>query len=236
MSICINDDLIWVAVPRCASMSMENAIMTTPNLKYTHILDVDETMHDMKFRHVHVSLGKLRDFFGDKETIRIVRPWMDHWMSGFRYIWQSIHIHGLTPIIEYPDVDNEFVYSMFTREFVDDLLIIGDDNYNVLSRLYSRFVKEDVNSVQKMTVASTGIRTLCPQNYWVLNERCTYEFDINDLEGLERFMSDRYDVDFKLKIINTSDKERSKIVIDDKFKNFIIENFEKPFIRTKNLI
>jgi hypothetical protein len=80
---------------------------------------------------------------------------------------------------------------------------------------------------------------LVSQNYWKSNKPCTYQFNINELDKFKMFIKDRYDVDIIIPKLNTtidSKFNKNKIILDDKLRNWIWDNFEKPFIRTNNLI
>lgn len=235
MSICLNDDLIWISTPRCASMSIEKSIITHPNINYKHIVDVNPDYKDMKNQHVHVNVENLKFYFGKLETVRITRDWFERWLSSFEYIWQSIELYKLTPRYNYAEVDNDFIYKIFTDSFVQKLQIL-DDNTDNLIELYLLFINEKLIEFKEHDIVYTGLRALNSQNIWTNNEKCTYEFDIKEIYKFEDFISKRYNIDFKLKHINKSSKLNNKIIINDELKNFVWSKFEEPYIRKNKLI
>jgi cytidylate kinase len=74
------------------------------------------------------------------------------------------------------------------------------------------------------------------QSYWVDNQKCTYEFDITEIDKFEKFISERYDIDFKVDRINKSHPIKNNIIKDDKLKKWVFDNFEKRFISRNTLI
>ena len=235
MSICINNDLIWISVPKCASMSVEKAIMSQNDVNYVHINEINPHLSGLKERHLHINVDTLKEYFGELETVRIKRDWLDRWLSSFEYIWVSIKRNGLTPKYNYHEIDNEFIYKTFTKDFVNKLYLI-DDNYDNLKSLYTLFINETIDDLNDANIVYTGLRTLCSQNFWTNNEKVTYEFDMENISEFERFISNRYNIDFKIGHINKGEKMTNKIIIDDELRNFIWTNFEDSFVRKNKLI
>ena len=57
--------------------------------------------------------------FGDKKSICIKRDWFERWLSSLQYILVNMYdIHGSELIRKWEDVDNQFIYDIFT----DDVL------------------------------------------------------------------------------------------------------------------
>ena len=64
MSLCINNDLIWIAIPKNASVSIEHALLNS-NLNI-------QTYHNYKDNsdiHGHLVLNDLYSYFGVKEKV-----------------------------------------------------------------------------------------------------------------------------------------------------------------------
>ena len=229
MSICINNDLIWISIPKCASISIENAI-TNSNLKYKHILNVDKSLKPFVNRHVHVRINDLRDFFGNLETISINRYYVDRWMSCFSYIWDIIDYCDLTPKYKFTEIDNDFIYKTYTDEYLNNLI---KNDENSLMNLMRPFILE---SNIKFDIRFSGVGLIKSQNYWKNNEKSTYEFDITEINKMEKFISERYDIEFKIPYLNKSINRESKIIIDNELKNFIWNKFESIYVKNKNII
>lgn len=228
MSILIDNNLIWVSIPRCASLSIEKTIMNINELNSIHYLDYNNLIiHDVLHSHGHFMLNSLYQVFGRKETICITRDWFDRWLSSLEQIFKIIKMDNLTPIIDWIDVDNNFIYDTFDSKFSNDIYS-GDSSLEC----YYKLIKKDNNISNNLNGVINILRS---QNFWKNNEKCTYEFDIHEIYKFENFMSNRYNVDFRLPTINASSGIKSKIVIDDKLKNHVWNIFESIFVR-KNLI
>lgn len=234
MSICINNDLIWISVPRCASFSIEESIENQLNLNYQHIKNVNPDFEDIKDRHIHVPLIELKKTFGNLETVRITRNWFDRWLSAIEYVWKSIEIYNLTPKVKYEDLTNEYIYNVFTDTFLNDLFIINED-IEIMKKLYNSLVIDDLDLIDNKNFYSV-LRILCPQNLWTNNEKCTYEFDIKEIDKFEKFISNRYNINFKVSHINKSKKIKNNIIINDELKKFVWDKFESRYIKNKTLI
>jgi hypothetical protein len=113
MSLLINNELIWVSVPKCASFSIEDALLKS-NLDIKKHSKVKKNQQ----HHTHIALHILKEEFGDKKSICIKRDWFERWLSSLQYILENIKLNNsLKPIKEWKDVDNQFIYDTFTDEF-----------------------------------------------------------------------------------------------------------------------
>jgi len=239
MSLCINDDLIWLSIPRCASTSIESALMnSTLNCKYPN--NYKEKYYD-KGMHVHLEVQKLYNFFGIKETICINRDWFDRWIASLEFMWLSMESIGLNPIIKWEDIDNNWLYTNFTKKYIDTIYSINrnvnkyiDSEMAELKYEYSFYFCKNKNQALKDYFFHPAV--LLSQNTWKKNNKCTYEFDFKELDKFEKFITNRYGTEFKLEKLNSYNKLSNKIVKDDRLKNWVWENFEKRFERRNELI
>jgi len=99
MSLLINNDLIWVSIPKCASMSIERALLDsdlniTPHSSITHIVEESKL-------HSHIKKSELFKDFGIRPTVGISRDWMDSWLSALEFIWQRLLLNQYSPIIQW---------------------------------------------------------------------------------------------------------------------------------------
>ena len=72
MSLLINDELIWISVPRCGSYSIESSFYNS-NLKIEHYNTIFKNLApgDTGFKHKHFNLYDLNNRWLNKKTIRI---------------------------------------------------------------------------------------------------------------------------------------------------------------------
>ena len=62
------------------------------------------------------------------------------------------------------------------------------------------FVRDDLYSI---------IGIFKSQNYYKINNKCTYEFDIKDLNSLEKFIKKEFNVDIKIDKTNEGQSTKS---------------------------
>jgi hypothetical protein len=221
MSLLIEDDLIWVSIPKCASTALEYAIVDS-NLDYR----IHSMYKDFKNWHGHVDLKFLYDEFGYRETICIKRDWFERWLSSLEYFFYAMNKLGNKTIIEWEDVDNSFIYKTFEKDYMER----QEDNIDEISL---RFIKKPVNDPKH----NRGLfKLFFSQKYWKLNKPCTYEFDINELYKMEDFIYNRYGKKIVIKRLNDIPKIKNKIIINNELKQFVWDIFEKPFDKNTKLL
>jgi hypothetical protein len=230
MGYLINDNLIWVITPRCASNSVETALINSnlKSKKYNNIFNQE--------RHIHVSLDKCLDYFGKKETVCITRDWFERWMSALNFIWDKIEYQTpFEPICKWEDLNNDIIYNLFDSNFISDLHYITEDGFK---KCFFKFLKTEKEKVLKITPDSTivGIPcTLVSEKFWKSNKKCTYEFDITELNKFVDFIENKFGERLLIEKLHTSTKRESKITVNDELKSFVWNNFEKIFEKRKQL-
>jgi hypothetical protein len=229
MSLLINNDLIWISVPKCASLSIEKALMDS---------EIDIRLHteyrynyEKKKLHMHLQKDAMFNEFGIHPTVCLTRDWFDRWISGFEFIWTFISSSNLTPIINWNEVDNEFIYKTFDIDFSKQLHYMEFESYN---EIFKRLVNNPIVEINESLVEVLVV--LLSQNYWKGNQPCTYEFDIKEINKFEEFIQKRYGIPFNIPHINSTPKLKNKIEINDELKNHIWNVFEKPFKKRNQLI
>ena len=245
MSICINDDLIWVSVPRCASYSIENALFNS-SLNIKHYKYGNDKSYP---KHLHIPSTLLYNEFGKKETIVIKRNYFDRWISAFQHMFVSYEQNNIELLCKWEEVDNEFIYKNFSKEYIDSIHAFNVTDLTITNYKdtiwIKKILKENVFKFKSVdskvqttdfTTQFTPFIMLLSQMYWVDNEKCTYEFDITEIDKFERFISNRYAIDFKLEKLNESKSIQNNIVKDDKLKQWVFDNFEKRFTKTNKLL
>lgn len=239
MSLLINDDLIWVSIPKCASQSIESAFYNS-GLKVQHIFYGYKNKPE---KHSHIPLSILYNNFGIKNSVCIKRDYFERWLSSLRYIWQKIEENNMIPIINWSDIDNDFIFKFFDDKFIDDIhsTVIGEmhdfENHSLIKEkihnLDIKFLK-DKNSNWFTENALYGI--FYSQSHWLNGKRCTYEFDIKEIDKFEKFISERYLMNFKIPFLNKGINYPSKIIPNQELKNWVFENFEKRYTTSIKII
>jgi hypothetical protein len=231
MSILINNNLIWVSIPRNASYSIESAIVNSDvKIKHWNRMYTTESILNRNWKHQHVNKNQLQIAFGNKETFCIKRDFSSRWMSSLQHFWNvSIKNHRLTPIINYEEIDNDFIYNTFNTTFGN---ILYNDNIGLV-KCTSMLVKQSMEDILNNNIRRSTSHIFASQNIWLNGEKCTYEFDIKELDKFKTFYENRYDVKIDIPHENASPKKINKIILDDDLKNHLWEVFEKPFAKDK---
>jgi hypothetical protein len=229
MGYLINDDLIWVITPKCASNSIETALLNSNlNLKkYNKYYE--------QHMHMHIPLNDCFNMFGKKESVCITRDWFEKWLSSLNFIWDMIELHTeYEPLCKWEDVDNETIYSVFNNEFVNKLYSLNDVSNN---ECFLKLLKVNDKNIVDVPKETNGIVvTLISENYWKSDQKCTYEFDIKELGKFVNFIERRFGEKLVIERENTSTKRPNKIIVNDELKNFVWEKFEKKFKKRNELI
>ena len=233
MSHLINNELIWVSIPKCASFSIEAALRES-KLKLELIDENDQTTH------FHTPLNRCLEQWGNKETICITRDWLSRWLSALNYTWDNIEFENkyYTPIRKWEDVDNEYLYKTFNTTFLNELHMISDSigkygKNSAMKSCWFSLVNEEPNPLWSL---SPGIDTLISQRFYKSNKKCTYEFDISEIDKFTDFIEDRFGERLIIQNTNRSSKRQNKIIVNDELKSFIWNNFEKRFDKKNVLI
>ena len=225
----INNELIWISIPRCASFSLINSFEAS-DLKIKKSSLIEPFIKHSKDDRIHYHLRKSEciNDFGIKETFCINRNWIDRWLSALEFFFSvSKHTHKNDLIIDWLDVDNEFIYKHFNNNFAN---AIYSENINQIQDCYnSLFTKINKNLPGTLYIFSS-------KNYWTENEKCTYEFDITELDKFANFIYQKFGVELKIEKTNGTKKENNKIVLNNDLKDFLWNTFEYRFQKKINLI
>ena len=242
MSICVNNDLIWIAPPKCASMSIEKAFIDS-NLDINHYKYGQNKNYS---NHMHIKSYDLYQRFGKKDTVVIKRDYFDRWISGLQYMWMMYKKTNCKTIVKWKDINNDFIYKTFTPKLIDqiyslsfsDPALLTDNEIEEAAELSKEVCLNFVKTIPENS--NDGISNPCfvlkSQLYWVDNSKCTYEFNINEIEKFENFISNRYNIEFKVGKFNKGKYKKNQIVKDEKLKQWVWDNFEKRFEKRNSII
>jgi hypothetical protein len=235
MSYLINDELIWICTPKCASVSIELALKNS-NLKIEPFVDSE--------KHSHISVIESLNKFGKKETICITRNWFSKWLSSLNQIWKQSNLNPIEyrPTVEWKNVDNNFIYETFNDEFINDLHNSNKENIincygKLLKKDLSSFLLDDREIFEMGDMSNMGVITILISNkIWSNGQKCTYEFDINEIDKFTNFIEDRFGERLIIDTHNKSSDIPSKIIINDELKQWVWDKFEKRFEKRNALI
>jgi hypothetical protein len=226
MAYLINDDLIWIATPKCASVSIEDALLNS-NLKLKKYNELFT-----KELHIHPPLNSCLIQFGLKESVSITRDWFTKWLSSLNFIWDMIEFKTeYTPICKWEDLNNKTIYNIFNDEFVNKLYSMDDNNY---LECYLKLLKNNTESIPSGIYGT--VATIVPERFWKSNQKCTYEFDIKEVDKFTNFIENRFGEKLIIENKNISTKRPNKIIVNEELKSFVWEKFEKPFEKRNQLI
>jgi len=210
MSLLINDKLIWVSIPKNASYSIEESLINS-NLKINH-------------SSVFYSIKKINESIGSD---RIPHPHVE--LEKLKVEFGNKETFCIKREIgDRFKASIEFIFSTIINENKHTPIIpISEIDNNFI---YS-FFNLDYDTYQ-------NLGTLLPQNFFTNSKKCTYEFDISNLDEYVLFMKDKFNVNIKVKKINRStNKNESNIENNTEFKNWVFDNFEKRFeVNNKKII
>jgi hypothetical protein len=235
MGLLINSELIWLSIPRCASVSIEKSLLKS-NLNIRR-LDFDKEYPNA---HMHFKKSSLYENFGIHKTICIKRDWFDRWLSGLRHFFHVTEKSKLyTPIIQWKDVDNDFIYKTFDVEFTNVLYSTDNSEWdNIHLRLIKEKKLKDVHFINGFIVPNYNgiLAALQSPNFIKENEPADYEFDISEIDKFSDFIYDKFGERLNIEKLNHSSKVSSKIVINDELRQWVWDKFEKPFEKRNQLI
>ena len=236
MSLLINNELIWISIPRCASTSIEKAFLTS-NLDIKKHSDVDKGINNkiIDNPHIHIRKKALYDEFGIKDTISIKRDWFERWVSGLNFLFNATqNTHNVEMIIKWEELTNEFLYKQFDDKFLNGIyksFLDENDNWEGAKKAYASLIKNK----DELTYWGS-ICVLLSENHWKENEPATYEFDISELDLFNDFIFNKYGERLTIQRQNFSSSNKSKLVFDNTFKNWVWDKFEKRYEKNKRLI
>lgn len=237
MSILVNNDLIWVAIPKCASISVAHALKDSSlhTERYKFIQNFSRSLSNQFTVNNHIRKKELVEYFGSKKTFCIKRDWFERWLSCLSQLWFVFESTRIKPNIAIEELNNDFIYSVFNEESIDILYNLDD------KKLFDNFLKkiiknpENLDSSQYFFIRS-ALFTFRSQNFFTENEKCDFEFDIKKLYLLEDFILNRYGVKIKISHENASHKKPANLILDQKLKDHMWNIIESPFVKKLQVI
>jgi hypothetical protein len=222
--------------PKCASYSVENSLKKS-NLKIESY-NPPSTIFNVG-HHIHHTLNSSITRFGKKETICITRDWFSKWLSALDFIFTQIEFHtNYEPIIKWQDIDNDCIYRLFDDKFINDLHTILDKNINncFIKLLKPNYLLSNIITDNDFIDKKNSVSMLISNKYWLSNQRCTYEFDIKELDKFVDLIEKKFGEKLIINFDNVSSHRPNKIIKNDELRNWVWDKFEKRFEKSNNLI
>lgn len=218
----IDDKFIYLSLPRCAStafhiscikngLSVKNAnyIYDTPITEDLKSLDNMELVY--KIKHVHEQIVNIKSEFGyEYPVISVRRNKYERFVSYFNHVIGELYRIGEMDLYNnFKDIDTKYLMSFQKEDVVDRNSI-----KNYISKFLDGIGIKDYNH----KLNNLFMPIFAPLSFYHSNHNDIIWFEFDKLYELEKWVSDKCGVDFKLEKFGSSKEYQSKIIIDDYFK------------------
>ena len=203
----INNKIAFVGIPKNASWSVESTCKEYNfDLKYSNIL-WENTMREngQKNKHIHTKIQSLIKTFGtDLDYVCIIRDSTDRLISAWKFfITQSYEVLDSFTLNKMKNKNNEFIINFIKNNYNDFINSYGDNDIKekVFRKLIDEleFPEELKKNHRFVDRFSLHVLTFISQYNWVLNDRIKVrEFHFDRINEFEDYMSEKFNVDFKL--------------------------------------
>jgi hypothetical protein len=231
----LQNDLVLLNIPRCASYSTENSIIHS-DLNYKYVSTIDKRVvsysstniddfykNTIHLPHGHFRLNDCYSLFGRKQAISITRDYFDKFLSSLSFFYELINYQN--DILDVNIVDIQFIKKRFNLNFV---YLIENEPNELKTLLINLFGIDDTNLNIKLSKALLIFNSI---KWWQSNEIIKYEFDINEMDKFKCFIENRYDTSITIPHENKSNKNTTfpNLIINDTLKSYIWKTFEKKY-------
>lgn len=215
----VDKKFIYISIPRCASTSFHiSCIKKGLSVEQWSSEEKYNFQHDnlsnMEIAHripyIHQRVFSIISSFGDSyEMISVRRDPYERFVSYFNHC-----------IGELKRTNNISMYEKFKTIELQDLMFFKREDVAD---------KQSIKSLAKNFLNGMGFFNYTPvieslimpifahPSYYHSNDGRIRWFDFNDLSKLEKWVSDKCEIDFKLENFGSSKEYESKIIINDQF-------------------
>ena len=253
----VDNKFLYVSLPRCGSTSFHYSCMLNGlsiqtlkdrlikgNLKIDFTNTKESEITNL-ITHGHDELIYLKEEFGDDlPIIAVNRDRHETFYSLYKHIISELNkweIFEISKWFQEVSLDDLFFYEskdIDTREkrfkVINDYLI----KHKFIKKSIHYIMKENKPISQDSYLINVIDILLTPKSVWHNNDKNIIWFNINELEKMEKWVSDITNTDFKLKHVNSSSHIETKLILNDEFKkryNSIYDYYDLPK-NTKTLI
>lgn len=244
----VNNDFLYVSLPRCASFSFHQSciiqkikVKTINDVKYDinknlNLSDIDSLLYNLN--HTHESVTALKEHFGyNFQIISVRRNRHDRFISFWKHILYiiknqySIKLYNRLKKINTDELLFYTTNSVSKSSMVKELVI---EFYRLHIKEYKPIFSEDLNSViSNLEIYLTNMFMILfsPISIWHRHDPSIIWFDFDKLYELENWVSNKLNLEFKLSKINSNMDVECNIHVDDYFKkkyNSIYDVYDLP--------
>jgi len=253
----VDNKFLYISLPRCGSTSFYYScilsglsVETLNNLWASNNSKIDFTNINESeimslISHGHDSLIDLKQKFGSHlPIIAVNRDRHETFYSLYKHIIFDLDRWGMFEISNW--FTNITLDELFFYEPKD--LTSRGKRWNVINNylIKHKFIKKPIyttiissNSVDTETYLINILDLLItPKSIWHNNDKNIIWFNMNELEKMEKWVSDITSIDFKIKHVNSSSHIETKLILNDEFisrYNNIYDYYDLPK-ETKTLI
>jgi|LakMenE01Jun11ns_1017448.scaffolds.fasta_scaffold9927841_3 hypothetical protein len=242
----IDDKVVFIPIPKNASWSMEHTCVEYEfDLKYPSKIWENQLKSDYKNteKHLHSTINDLLERFGTNfEYIAIIRDSTDRFISAWKYFVEAM-VNSINSTLgeKIKNVGNEFIINFIKENHLEFC-----NAYNSLESRKSLLIKLvdklgiskeypiDGGFIERYTV---HIFSFVSQYQWITNDKVIVkQFDFNNLKELEDYMSNKFNVDFKLIYKNKTNLDYCAVTRTPELVEFVDRYIDGVVKRSKSII
>ena len=256
----INNQVVFIPIPKNASWSVEDACIKYKfDLKYPHVLWENSIRLNKKpNQHLHSTIESITYAYGTNfEYVCIIRDSTDRFISAWKFfIGIMIYEFPLIPqrdsvIDKIKNLNNTFVINFIKDNYNDFINVYGviDIRQKLLSKLLDKmeimdYYKSDVDFATKYTSSENFIKkyalhmlTFITQYKWISNPNIKVkQFNFKELHKFENYISEKFNVDFKLEYSNVNKLDYTAVTKTDELIEFVDVYIDGMYKKTNSLI
>lgn len=241
----INNKVAFVAIPKNASWSVELTCKEYNfDLRYSNIV-WENTMKEsgQQDKHIHTKIQSLIKTFGTNlDYVCITRDSTDRFISAWKFfITQSFEFIDSNTSEAVKSKDNEFIINFIKDNYYDFINMYN--NKNLAKKVFVKLIdelgfpgelKNDHRFIDRF---SLHVLTFISQYNWTLNDTVNVrKFHFDKMWEFEDYMSEKFNVDFKLVHVNQTKLDRCGVIKTPELIEFVDKYIDGAIKRTKSLL
>lgn len=213
----VDNKFIFISIPRCATVSFERTCIDNKlELDFNpHMLATKQLKNKGKAKyHSHTQYSTYKELYGDRyPIITINRNPVDRFISGWKYVLLEAQKIDRTLYDRLTNLSNEEFMFYFLKYFEN--LKITDTNVQQFFNQFVQGFKLNRNLLVKFKTI------LVDNSHWTENadEIIYFNFE-NELPELEKWVSEKCNINFKLLHINDTKKVDLTLIKNQRFIDF----------------